>query len=327
MFKSILGIDVSKDKLDAVLLQEDSKHHIEIENNRKGFKTLDKWLRQHKSEIVHGCMEATGTYFEAIAEHLHKADHQVSVVNPARIKAYANSMLRRHKTDKGDAWVIADFCRAQSPSLWSPPSPAVRELRSLTRHLDDVKTMRQQQKNRLKSGATSSLTRLSLKKTIRFFDTEIRILEKRIQEHIKQHPELKEICDLLITIPGIAHLTACKLIAEIQDIELFDHPKQLAAYAGVHPSQYQSGSSIRGKSRMSKKGNKQLRTALFFPAIVAIQHNSVVQAAAQRHIARGNCKMSAIGVAMRKLLHIVWGVWKSRQPFIPFHSSERLILA
>jgi transposase len=324
---SILGIDVSKDKLDVVLLQDGDYQQAAFDNNKSGHKALVKWLKKRCAGTVPVCMEATGTYHEGVAEYLHRAGHQVSVVNPARIKAYRDSLLKRNKTDRADAQVIADFCLAQNPKLWSPPAPALRELRAMTRRLDDLGKMRQQERNRLKSGVTSPIVIKDIKKHITFLDRESKALEKRISEHVKQHPELKRLLDLLVSIPGIGHKTACKLIAEIQDIEVFDHPKQLVAYAGLDPSQHQSGSSIQGKTRLSKKGNAQIRAALFYPAMVAKRCNPFVRAAARRHVERGNCKMSATGVAMRMLLHIVYGVWKSGQPFDTNHLNKSPISA
>lgn len=317
MSKSILGIDVSKDTLAVALLHDEQSLHIQIENNRSGFKQLSRWLRQHKVQSVHACMEATGTYFEAVAGHLYQSGQQVSVVNPRRIKAYGESLLTRNKTDKSDAQVIAAFCRAQEPALWSPPEPAVRELRSMVRRLDALASMRQQERNRLKSGAYPPAMLKDTRHHVAYLSRRIAALEQMIKQHVAQHTELKRLRDLLVSIKGIAHKTACILIAEIQDIALFEHPKQLVAYAGVNPRQYTSGSSINGKSRMSKLGNARLRKALFFPAMVAKRYNPIISAAAQRHLERGNCKMSATGVAMKHLLHIVWGVWSSGQPFDP----------
>jgi transposase len=279
---------------------------------------LLKWLGRHQVGDVHACLEATGTYGEAIAECLHMSGHTVSVVNPARIKAFAESQMVRNKTDRTDARVIADFCMAHSPVPWSPPDPAVRELRSLMRDWDDLAAMRQQERNRLDSGLSSPFVQTSLRRRIRFLDHEEKLLLARIKHHVASHPRLKRLVALLVTIPGIAFKTACKLIAEIQDIELFDTPRQLAAYAGVTPRLYVSGSSVHRKTRMSKKGNSVLRSALFFPAIVAKRCNPVIRPFADRLTLAGKPPLSVTGAVMRKLLHIVFGVWKSGLPFNPY---------
>lgn len=327
MSTAVLGIDVSKATLDCHIMYEEESKHLKIENNRKGFRSLAKWMKNQGINQVRAAMEATGTFFEGIAEFLYEAGHEVSVVNPARIKKYSESLGLRNKTDKLDAWVIAKYCRSEDLRLWSPPAPSTRDLRTLTRYLGALKGMRQQQRNRLSSGANNAYTRRSINKTIRMMDKEIKGLEEQIKSHIEQHPDLKHLRDLLETIPGIGHLTACKLISEIQDISIYDHPKQLAAHAGVTPQRSESGTSSKGGSPMSKKGNVHIRNALFFSAVSARRHNPIVRAAAERHIARGNCKMSAVGVAMRQLLHTVWGVWSSGQPFDPEFPQKKPIRA
>jgi transposase len=327
MFNSILGIDVAKLTLEVALLMDGAYHHATFDNSRAGFKSLLKWLGKPQAGRVHACLEATGMYGEALAEFLHCAGHGVSVVNPARVKAFADSQLIRNKTDRSDARVIADFCLAQHLALWSPPDPALRELRALLRQLDDLLGMRQQERNRLKSGVSVASVVHTLRKHIAFLDREIKALDGRINNHVELHPELKRLVALLISIPGVGHKTACKLIAEIQDIQIFDSPRQLAAYAGLTPRQFVSGSSVHRKARLSKKGNTVLRTALFFPAMVAKRCNPVLRPFADRLAAAGKPPMSVTGAVMRKLLHIVFAVWKSGLPFDPCHAHQSLTLA
>jgi transposase len=315
MFNSVVGIDVSKRKLDVALLMNDQYVYKTIDNTLSGFNGLLKWLAQQRAGSVHVCLEATGMYGEAVAEFMHLAGHTVSVVNPARIKAFADSQLVRNKTDRSDARVIADFCQAQHPTRWSPPDPAMRELRTLVRQLDDLAAIRQQERNRLKSGISLPSFLRTLRRHIAFLDREIKALELRIKTHVATHLELTRLVALLMSIPGIGHKSACKLIAEIQNIDLFDNPRQLAAYAGVTPRQYVSGSSIHRKARMSKKGNALLRSALFFPAMVAKRCNPVLRPFADRLADAGKSPLSVTGAVMRKLLHIVFAIWKSGLPF------------
>ena len=129
-----LGIDLSKRYFDATLrVPKGEKVHGQFENNAAGFKVLATWLKKHKAKVVHACMEATNIYWEALAAFLHAAGHRVSVVNPARIKGFAMSQLRRNKTDKQDSDVIVDFCYASNPDAWRPPSPQQQKLRALVR--------------------------------------------------------------------------------------------------------------------------------------------------------------------------------------------------
>ena len=319
MSKSVLGIDVSKDTLDVVLLNEGKNHHAIMENNEVGFIEINKWLRKHKAGEVHACLEATGQYSTPIAEYLFAKGHLVSVVNPLRIKAFGQSRLIRNKTDKLDAHLIAEFYLSQKPPIWTQPEPVVREVQELVRHLEDLQSMYQQEQNRLKSGVRSQLVIDNLKKHIAYLGKQIKEVKKSIQEHMNQNCELKRQQRLLETIPGIGKLTAAKLLGEIQNIRSFESAAQLAAYAGVTPRQRRSGSSVRGKSRLVKTGNANLRKALFMPALVAKKHNPIIAAFCKRLEKRGKQPKVIVGAAMRKLLHISYGVLKSEKAFDPIY--------
>lgn len=312
-----LGVDISKSKFDVALLREDEYLLVTFDNNSVGFVKLRKWLKKWRVDNLHACLEATGRYGDELALFLHEAGYPVSVVNPARIQAYAASQLKRNKTDKEDAKVIAHFCATQAPEQWIPPSQAQQELQAMVRHLDALQTMRQQESNRLQAGVPSAVVRETLEAHIAFLDEQIDRLTQGIREHIDQHPDLKQRKDLLTSIPGIADVTAAKLLAEIPSLDRFEGAPQLAAYAGLTPSQYQSGSSVFRRGRLAKTGNAHLRCALYMPALVALRWNPVVQVFAERLRARGKPKMVIVGAVMRKLLHIVYGVLKSGLPFSP----------
>lgn len=316
--QSILGIDISKATLDVVLLRPDQgAQAASYENTTAGFKKLAKWLRKRKAGQVHVCLEATGLYGDEVALFLHEEGHTVSVVNPARIKAYAASQLQRNKTDRLDAALIADFCRTQQPPAWQPPDPAWRELRALARHLLNLKDMRQQERNRLQAGVTSDTVRATLQAHIAFIQRQIDELEQHIRDHIGQHPDLKRQRELLDSIPGIGELTASLLVAEIGDLQRFDHAGQVVAFAGLNPRQRRSGSSVQGQTSISKTGSATLRRILYFPAISARNHNALIAPWCEQLEARGKTKMQVIVAAMRKLLVLAYGVLKSERSFDP----------
>jgi transposase len=318
MADGILGIDVSKATLDVILLRaEHPAQAASYANTLTGFKKLVKWLRKRNAGQVHACLEATGLYGDEVAQYLHEAGHTVSVVNPARIKAYAASQLQRNKTDRLDAALIADFCLTQKPPVWTPPDPAWRELRALARHLLDLKDMRQQERNRLEAGVTSVTVRQTLQAHLAFIQQQINELEQRMRDHIDQHPDLKRQRDLLDSIPGLGELTACLLVAELADLSRFDHAGQVVAFAGLNPRQRRSGSSVHGQTHLSKTGNSIVRRILYFPAISARRHNPRIAPWCDQLAARGKTKMQVIGAAMRKLLVLAYGVLKSGQPFDP----------
>ncbi len=322
MDQAILGIDVSKAKLAVALLRPgQGVQEAAFDNTPRGFKKLAKWLRKRKAGQVHVCLEATGLYGDGVACFLHEAGHTVSVVNPARISAYAKSQLQRNKTDQLDAALIADFCRTQQPPAWTPPDPAWRELRALARHLVDLKDMRQQERNRLQAGIQSEVVRDTLEEHIAFLEEQIAELERHIREHIKQHPSLKRQRDLLESIPGIGSLSASLILAETNDLRRFDNAGQVAAFAGLNPTQRRSGSSVQGQTSLSKTGNARLRRILFFPAMSACTHNPRIAPWAARLADKGKTRMQVIAAAMRKLLVLAYGVLKSGQPFDPNYQA------
>jgi transposase len=322
-----LGIDVSKDWLDVVLLRERvAAEKGQFDNSNQGFRQLHHFLKKRKVKELHACLEATGYYGAEAALFLHQAGYKVSVVNPVRIKAYAESQLSRTKTDAEDAALIADFCRTQQPEAWAPPPPEQQELQVLVRHLENLKDMRQQEVNRRQAGIPSETILKTLDEHITFLDQQIADLLQLIHDHIQRHPLLRQQRDLLTSIPGIGDLTAFKLLAEIVDVQTFDSARQLAAFAGLTPRERRSGSSVRGHTRLSKRGSPRLRTALYFPAIVAQHHNPILQAFAQRLLAAGKSKMQVVAAVMRKLLHLVFGILKSGQPFDPHFLEKRAVI-
>lgn len=188
----ILGVDVSKSKFDVALLREDEYLLATFDNDSVGFVKLRKWLKKRKVDILHACLEATGRYGDELALFLHEAGYQVSMVNPVRIQSYAASQLKRNKTDKEDAKLIAHFCATQAPEPWTPPLQVQQELQAMVRHLDALQLMRQQESNRLQAGVPSTAVREVLEAHIAFLDEQIGQLAQRIRDHIEQHPDLKQ---------------------------------------------------------------------------------------------------------------------------------------
>jgi transposase len=313
---------VSKETLDVCLLHKGQTYQGRFANLPEGHQKLLRWLGKRRVRALRACLEATGLYGEELAQALYEAGYQVSVVNPLRIKKYADSQLQRNKTDRLDAGMIADFCRTQELVEWTPPPLEWRELRDLVRHLDNLMTMRQQEHNRLQAGVKSGAVITVLQEHIVFLDDQIEQLTQQINDHFDQHPHLKQQRDLLRSIPGIGDKTAATLLAEVRDFLAFDNVRQLVAFAGLNPSQRTSGSSVRGKTRLSKTGNAAIRAALYWPAISAKRCNPLIQPLCARIEQEGQPKMVAVGAAMRKLLHLAYGVLKTGLPFDPNYLSE-----
>jgi transposase len=317
--QAYLGIDIAKANFHAVLLVDDVARKHSFPNSARGFAQLDHWLAHRAVTHVHACMEATGAYAEALAAHLSDAGHVVSIVNPARVKGYAQSEGARSKTDAVDAALIARFCKALRPPAWLPPAPELRVLQGLVRRLESLQQTRLQEHNRAQTPGVVPAVADSIAALIAHLDQQIADLELQIRSFIDQHPGLRDQHALLVSIPGVGAKTAAHLLGELPDVTRFASAKAVAAYAGLSVAHYTSGTSVARKPHLSKRGNAKLRTALFYPAMVAVRYNPILRSFAARLRAAGKRKMQILGAAMRKLLHIVYGVLKSRTPFNPNH--------
>ncbi|OAM03443.1 IS110 family transposase [Wolbachia endosymbiont of Dactylopius coccus] len=325
MINNFLGIDVSKEHFDVFLsfISKKGKRETKkrkFKNDDTGFQGMMNFLQKHNVEEVKACMEATGCYSEALAEFLHNAGHFVSVVNPACIRFYAKSKLARQKNDQTDAEIIADYCQRQEPTRWTPPSSEKKKLKHLYRcsnALKDELTLvnnHLEKKERLPEEVVNVWENLAMN-----IEQSIEIIKNSIRELLKQHKELLKDFQLLLTIPGIGEESAIAILAEVPDIKAFINARQLAAYAGTIPRNVTSGSSVHAKPRLSKSGSRTLCKALFFPAITAKNYNPIVITFCQRLKEKGKHNMAIVGAAMRKLLHIIFGVLSSRKAFDPDH--------
>jgi len=312
-----LGIDVAAESFKAALLADEQIHHKSFRNTTAGFKALLRWLnRLTKNQPLTAtqvCLEASGGYEEALALFLYEQGLLVSVVNPRQIKAYGDVQLRRSKSDRADAALIVRFCQREQPQLWQPPSPHQRQLRQLTRALDALKRDRDRLRNRhRRSEGPAQVAHEAVLETL---EAQITALDQAIEDHVQAHPDLAADRDLLVSIPGIGAQTAASVLAELGVLERFTSARQVAAYAGLVAQHHSSGTSVHRRSRLSKVGNARLRRALYFPALSALRHNAAVKALGDRLAQAGKAKMTIVGAAMRKLLHICYGVLRSGQCF------------
>jgi transposase len=313
-----LGIDVSKDKLDAALNLNGQKRAKVFTNDTSGWRHLCAWLQALGLDRVHACLEATGRYGEGIALALHAAGHGVSIINPAQIKYFARTKLGRNKTDKVDAALIGEYGRLFVPALWSPPPPALRQLRDLVRTREAVMASLQEWRNRHNAGPLATGSQTTISGIIDTLERELAALEQAIDQTIATDAVLRTKSNLLISIPGIGRRTAATLLCELPGPDVLKTAREVAAYAGLNPSHSQSGSSVKRSPRLSRIGNAALRTALYFPAITALRLNPAVAALGDRLKAQARLRpMQIIAAAMRKLLHVCHGVLKTGQPFDP----------
>ncbi len=312
-----VGIDVSKSKLDVAVMDVRGKlkNHV-FANDARGHAALIAWVADRVGQVrPFACMEATGPYSEALAIALCDAGWHVSVVNPARIKGFAQGELTRNKTDRVDAGVLARFGQLLRPEPWLAPTPEVRELRALVDRLQNLKDMAQQESNRLEGAMNQPTMRASIESHLLWLQESIKQLERQIDDHIDRHPGLREDARLITSIPGVGSTTAAKVIAYLGDVRRFKNAKALAAFIGVTPRLKQSGSSVRGRSVISRSGHSSVRHALFMPALVARRHNLAVRAFGDRLKQGGMAPKAVIGACMHKLVHLIYGVVKSGLPF------------
>lgn len=310
----VLGVDIAKRKFDCALLTGERFRTKVFENNASGIEACLSWTARHAGQPVHACLEATGPYAQALAEALFDAGHTVSLINPARSRAFAESLGVRTKTDAVDARMLARLCQALVPEPWEPAPKSVRELQELVRRLDALIEMHTQETNRL--AVAHEAVRGSIEQMLASLDEQIETMKQEIAKHIDRHPDLKAQRDLLDSIPGLGPATCAWLIAEL-NAKRFAGARSAAAFVGLTPAHRLSGTSVHGKPRLSKRGNAQLRKALYWPAITALRCNPIVQALGKRLRARGKHPMAIIAAAMRKLVHIAFGVLKSGKPFDP----------
>ena len=312
MSNIILGVDISKLTFDVALLNDNKVKTKKFSNTTKGFAAVNHWLKIKGIDTAHACMEATGGYEAKLAQYLYDNNFKVSVINPARVKGFSMSKLSRVKTDKADSELIARFCQAMQPDLWQPTPKHIQELQQWVRRLDSLIANKNQENNRL-DGASEAVA-VNIHTHIEFLDKQIKEVEELISNHIKGHKDLNDKSKLLDSIPGIGEKTIAVVLAFLT-IENFDSAKQVAAFVGLNPKPRQSGSSVRGVGRISKTGDADLRKAFYMPALTSIRFNPIIKDFAERLSSTGKPKMVIVIAAMRKLLHIIYGVLKNEAPF------------
>lgn len=326
-----IGIDVSKKKLDVVLLLDAEalkKRHKKVTNDAAGYRQLITWCQQYSGAAaheLHAVMEATGPYHEAVALALYQAGLVVSVINPKQLKDFAKGLGLKAKNDAVDAWAIARYGAMVKPRPWQPQPGEYRRLTALLRRLEALESDLQRERNRLEKAQISQASEAvlaSLARTINFLEAERQRLLDTIDDHIDRHPQLKTDRQRLASIPGIGPRLSALMVALLQHGQRFASPAQFASYLGIIPSEHRSGDSVHQAPQLTKVGPARVRAKLYMAAITASRYNPDVRALYQRLLARGKSKMAALGAAMRKLAHICFGVIKNQADYKPQIVSE-----
>ena len=304
--KQFFGIDISKDVFDVV---DHMDNHYQYKNDPSGFKEFYKILTEHS----HCVMEVTGSYYQALATWLYSKSVDVSVVNPLSVKRFIQMRLKTSKTDKLDARMIRLYSESEDPELWQPPSQYIIEANELHKLIVLLLKQRTALKNKLHGlkakGITTSAVVRSLRRQIRNLDNEVSALELKLEGVVKDHQA--DLMSRLCSIPGIGKRTAIYLIVLTQGFEKFETSRQLISYFGLNPTIHESGSSIRGRSRISKTGNNHIRNLLFMCSFTACVHNKSCREIYQRITSKGKSKKLALIAVANKLLKQSLAIAKS----------------
>jgi len=314
------GIDVSADELVVALRQGDRDlPQQRFANTAAGHRRLLAWLRG-QGGATRITLEATGVYSLDIALALAAAPgREVAVVNPKLIRRFAESLDERSKDDPLDARILLEYSVRMPFRRWQPPSPTQLALRAITRHMLATTELRTATRNRWqiarRSASTPACVRRELERSLRQIDASLLRLQRQARTLVAHDPTLESQFQLLLTVPGIAELSALQLLAEIallRDRKV----RQWVKHAGLDVRHYSSGSSVCRRSHLSKCGNRYLRRALFMPALVASRFDPSLRAFYQSLLARGKHKRQALAALMRKLVHAIYGLFRHRQPYL-----------
>ena len=325
--KQVLGIDVAQDELVVCLgkMYDDWTPvlvaHKTFINKPKGFKELIDWVKKLTDPAVpvRYVMEATGVYHESFAYFLHGQSLLVSIVLPNKISNYARTLNIKTVTDKTASEAIAMFGLEKKLDCWEPPKGIYKKLQQLTRERGQLIDERTVIKNQLHAEQAEakpyqeSIDRANERLVL--LNKQVAQIVKELKELINTEEEVKQIVLLICTIPGIGLLTAATILGETNGFELIRNKRQLTSYAGLDVKEKQSGTSVKGKPRISKKGNRHLRKAMHLPALAAIRHNERYKAIFVRLVSKHGIKLKAAVAVQRKLLEMSFTIFKTKTKF------------
>ncbi|MGH9669238.1 MAG: IS110 family transposase [Terriglobales bacterium] len=319
------GIDVGAQELAVAVERAAGEPEQRVfSNTRGGHQTLVRWL-QKADRTVRVCLEATGMYSLDLALALAAAEGiEVAVLNPKRMHRFA-STLCRSKTDAADAVALAEYARRMPFQRWQPPSAAALELRAITRYAVQLVEQQGMQSSRLHAASASATVpacvRQDLRSSLRQLDRRIAKLRCQARLLVRQTPEFDRRFRLLLSVPGIAEVSALQLLGELMLLSPDLEVRQWVAHSGLDPQHHESGSSVHKKPRISRAGNRYLRRALFMPALVAARRDPHLRGFYLRLLERHKTKMQALIAVARKMLHAIFGMFRSRSAY----DGQRLV--
>jgi transposase len=313
--KQVVGVDIAKLKFDVCAVFEGKTRKKVFLNNTSGFEGLISWITNLGLGNPHFCMEATGCYSEGLSEFLFEKNLKVSVVNPLQMKRFRESKMVRQKTDSSDSEVIALFCLQNNTSLWEPKPLENKELYEVNQAINNLKNEMTRITNRLEKTYRNKVIKALMNKRIFDLKSDIEKLSYEAKRIINSSEKLKENYANLTGIKGIGERAAISILSEMPNVENFESAKQYAAFAGVTPSHYESGTSVKGKSRISRMGSRKVRKTLYMVALVVKRFNPFFKPFCDRLAAKNKPPKVIIVAVMRKLMHIIFGMLKNNQQF------------
>lgn len=327
--RQCLGVDVSKNHLQVNLCNLEADQHIRViastkfDNTTKGLEKLNSWVGKHRVgglelKVV---MEATGVYHESAAYFLQEKGFAVSVVLPNKSKAYAKSLNAKSKTDSIDAKILAQMGLERNLELWQPASHNMRRIKRLCRERVALQEQKTITLNQLHARSFEFNPEKSSKKRgdllVKFIEKQIEQVEQDIQSTIASDKILKEKIDRICTVKGLGWITVVTIIAETDGFALFKNKGQLVSFSGYDVIQNESGTSVKGTTRISKKGNRHIRRALHFPALMAVRYEPQFKKLFERTFEKSFIKMKAYVAVQRKLLVLIYTLFKNNTPYDP----------
>jgi transposase len=312
-----VGLDVAKRLIEVCLLLSDGRiRKTTIENSKHGFQKLLCWLHGLDLSNIHVCLEPTGKYSRAIAAYLHAAGMKISQVNSYTVMCHGRSKNYRSKTDRIDAYLLADFCLKENPPAWFPPAPSQTELSELQARIADIEEMVIQERNRLEAIDCSTVVRQDIEEHLAQLMVRKQRLEKASRELVKSEPILEKDFAIINSVIGLGEKSAMRLLALVR-FDQFKIPGDVGCFAGLTPKQYRSGTSVYKRDCISRIGSTKLRKSMYFPAMVAMQHNPQMRIFAERLKAKGKPAKVVICAVMRKLLVLTATLIKRQEFYDP----------
>ena len=327
VLKEVLGIDVAQKELVVTYGLLNSDLSIELlsnnvfKNTEAGFVQLLRWVSKQAKHLVkvRFVMEATGVYHQKFAHYLRTKDCEVSIVLPNKISNYMRTLEIKTITDKTCSEAITRFGLERKLDLWERPKQSYRNLQQLTRERAQIVEERVMVKNQLHAEETEAYPNPNsikrIKARITFLNKQEQEIKQEITQSVNQDPSIKKEIETICTIPGVGELTAVIVLAETNGFELIRNKKQLVSYAGLDIREKQSGTSVKGKPRISKKGNKNIRRAMHLPALAAIKYIDHFNELYKRIVERNGIKMKGVVAVQRKLLELIYIVAKNNRNY------------